>query len=647
VSPESTIQPVSKAASTGTTLRLRETRSSQIRLLLENGQTASLVNFVVAVLTAVVLADAIRAAVLSGWLLYMTVATLLRVAVARKALSEDLAYERAIVGCRAYLVATTLVGAGWGGAALFLYASESAIHQTYLLIALAGVTAGAVPTLAPVRTAFPLFVATVGVPCILRFLTAGSVDHIVIGLMLIAFVALTVMMAHRMHDTLKLSLDLRHENDGLIAYLTRANEETAQLNRNLTAEIRHRSRVEEELQHAKEAAEAASRAKSQFLANMSHEIRTPMAGVIGALELLREPSLGQETEDLVETAHRSATALLRILNDILDFSKIEAGKLEIVALPFDLRETVREVVNLLRVPAEMKGLTLETSFEEGLPSDVVGDAVRVRQVLTNLMNNSVKFTERGGVILAVSTTDGGVGTDMVRFTVEDSGVGIPADVVPQLFASFTQGDGSTTRKYGGTGLGLAISRQLTELMGGTLAVDTILGEGSTFDVTLPLPPAPTTTAEHEPGTGVAAAVVGGNTNQILSGRVLLVEDHPTNRMLAEAMLHKLGLAVVSTDSGREAAKVAHREAVDLVLMDCQMPEMDGLQTTALIRAQEAQIGAEPLPIIAMTARTTERDRERCLASGMDDYLPKPVKLAALGNCLARWLPAQQTVSDSR
>jgi len=628
-----------------TTLRPRETRVGQIRLLLEHGQAGSIVNFLVAVLTAVVLAGAIRPATLAGWLSYMAAVAALRVAITRRALRGGLPHEHAAAWCNAYLVATTLVGAGWGSAAIFLYAGDSAIHQTYLLIALAGVTAGGVPTLAPVRAAFPLFVTTVGVPCIARFLTAGTFDHVVIGLMMIAFVALTAIIAHRMYDTLKLSLDLRHENDDLVAYLRRANDETAQLNHNLTTEIYRRTVMEQELQEAKEAAEAASTAKSQFLANMSHEIRTPMHGVLGTLQLLRDPPLAGKAGELVETAHSSATALLRIVNDILDFSKIEAGKLEIVALPFNPRETVREVVNLLRVPAKVKGLTLEASFQDDLPTEVVGDATRLRQILTNLTNNAVKFTERGGVVLTVWATPGVNGAKLFHFTIEDSGIGIPADVVPRLFSSFTQADSSTTRKYGGTGLGLAISRQLAELMGGTLTVESTLGAGSTFCLILPLGTAPTTAAESTPIEPGATAPPAGDATPALSGRVLLVEDHPINRMLAEAMLRKLGLAVVATGSGREATEMAQREAVDLVLMDCQMPDLDGLEATRLIRARETQIGAEPIPIIAMTARIMDRDRERCLAAGMDDYIPKPVKMTTLADCLARWLPAQQTIGD--
>ncbi|MEW6490498.1 MAG: response regulator [Thermodesulfobacteriota bacterium] len=527
-----------------------------------------------------------------------------------------------------------------------------------------------------------------------------------------------------------------------------------------------------------EKAEAANRAKSQFLANMSHEIRTPMNGVLGMTELLRSTSLDGRQRRFVETVYRSADLLMNLLNDILDFSKIEAGKLQLDVLDFDLRDEVEEVSQLFAEHAHAKGLEFVHVLPPNLPRAVRGDPGRLRQVLSNLVGNAIKFTEKGEVSVRAHPVEEGDGTVCVRFEVQDTGIGIPPEALPRLFDSFSQADGSMTRRYGGTGLGLAISRQLVELMAGELGVDSTAGKGSCFWFTAHfgrVRPRETGASESPHGlSGLRALVVddnptnrevlemeleawglehasaegGGRALELLRaeaagthpfqlaildmmmpgmdgldlarhiradpelaglplvmltsvgvvddpaaraaaridawlskpvrqshlfeallavtrglgpalpsprpagdvslesryrGRVLLVEDNRINQEVARDLLELLGLEVHVACDGLEAVEAAGRAAYDLILMDCQMPRMDGYEATRALRRAEGD-GARPrTPVVAMTAHALEGDREACLAAGMDDYLPKPFKVQQLGQILDRWLPAPGTL----
>jgi signal transduction histidine kinase/DNA-binding response OmpR family regulator/HPt (histidine-containing phosphotransfer) domain-containing protein len=584
--------------------------------------------------------------------------------------------------------------------------------------------------------------------------------------------------ARRVSDERDYALRAEGEGRNEIGVLVRGfNEMLAQIQTRDAALLVHRDNLEQEvegrtaeLRIAKEAAEAASQAKSQFLANMSHEIRTPMNGVLGMIELLLDAGVNPMQRRLADTARQSGETLLKIINDILDFSKIEAGHMELEVLPFDARRLVEDVAALVAEQANQKGIELACEIDPSLPASVCGDAGRLRQVLTNLAANAVKFTLRGEVVieLRVDPSKPRAAHDvLLRFAVRDTGIGIAPSQVERLFKAFSQADGSTTREYGGTGLGLAISKQLVELMAGQIGLDSVPGKGSTFWFTVPLvvdpvashPALPALTGrralivddnatnrsilEHqvealgmahavaedgmqalrmlhaaatlgepfelalidmnmpglngielaaavrtdpalrslrmimlsslssagkaaearaagiiatlnkpvrqsELGVAISAAMAGDDAvsetvvpasaqPRSLSGRVLLAEDTPVNQQVAMAMIAKIGCEVVLARHGPEALALCADEHFDLVLMDCQMPELDGFETTRRIRRQEA--GGPRVPIVALTANALQGDRERCLDAGMDDYLSKPFTRAALHAVMQRWLPA--------
>jgi|WetSurMetagenome_2_1015567.scaffolds.fasta_scaffold00286_4 PAS domain S-box-containing protein len=417
----------------------------------------------------------------------------------------------------------------------------------------------------------------------------------------------------------------------------RMEEELQQINRNLEIAIMQSNKL------AKQAKQADA-AKSEFLANMSHEIRTPLNGIIAMTGLLQDMGLSAEQQEYAQIAHLSGEMLLSLINDILDFSKIEARKLELEMLDIDIRSVMAETANLLALAAENKGLKLRYQVDSRVPPLLHGDPGRLRQILVNLGSNAVKFTEKGEVAIHAALKSEDDSNATLCFSVSDTGIGIPADRQDILFSPFSQLDGSTTRKYGGTGLGLAISKQLVELMGGTIGVKSEVNLGSTFWFTAVFEKRATIPSSPEDKMKAEIKSPADRTDEPESSRkhkrrmrILVVEDNPVNQRVAQALLAKLELRSDVVANGHEAVKALQSTHYDLVLMDCQMPEMDGYEATRIIRRPESRALNPAIPIIAMTALAMQGDRDRCIQAGMNDFIAKPILRKDLTEMLERWL----------
>lgn len=517
-----------------------------------------------------------------------------------------------------YVLGSSLTGAIWGTSTWLFPTLETTtpLGIAHVLI-LVGLVSASTRLLLPMRKGSIIYLFAVGGPLAARFFSFGTSDGITLGCWVALFLAYMTATMLRNHRILSDALVLRFEHEALAAALQRENAD--------------REFREKELQEARQNAESANRAKGEFLATISHEIRTPMNGVMGMLRIVRESSLTPDQHSYLKTASDSAEALLLLLNEVLDFSKIEAGHLELENLPFQPAAVASGVRSLLQTRARDKGLEFELDVAGDLPAALLGDAGRLRQIIINLVSNAIKFTEKGRIQIRVTCPERSAGRAVIQVTVTDTGIGIDAAAQDRLFKPFIQADNSLGRRFGGTGLGLAISKRLAEAMGGTLRLQSAVNQGSTFTLTLPclVSDKPTTAPPREAPPALEAPALGA--------RVLVVEDDLVNQQVVELFLKKLRLNPKFAGDGEAAVTLATTEPFDLILMDCHLPGIDGMETTRRIRSKLA--GGPPLKIIALTANASGQVRDACLASGMDDFLTKPVRFELLSKMLQHHLQA--------
>ncbi|MBM3115204.1 ATP-binding protein [Jeongeupia naejangsanensis] len=563
------------------------------RLLYRNAVIGQVMSIVIASLLCFGLRDALPGAELLGWLLPVLLMSLLRIGLARgyRHAPDDLA--SALLWRRRYLVGTVLVALWWGGGALaFMFGMPPAPRLVVSLV-VCGMVAGAVPILAPVLPALQFYAAMLVLPVTVTALANGEAYDPLIAVMSLLFLYTVLRSAGFFNEMLAEAIELEIEKGGL----------------------------NDELRAATQEAEAASRAKSEFLANISHEIRTPMNGIVGMAQLLEHQPLDTASREQVTVIRASTDALLTLVNDVLDLSRIEAGHFNLAPVPFSPQELFDTLANMFGPQAALRGLTLHWP-EAALPPALYGDPVRLKQIFVNLIGNALKFTPQGRIEVRLALTRREADIVEWHASVADTGIGVPSAQTGRIFEAFSQADSSISRQYGGTGLGLSISRRLVRMMQGELWVEANPGGGSVFHFTAMLLDCDAGALPSQPPAARPLSV-------------LVAEDNPVNRLVAERLLQAQGHQVFLATNGQQAIRAARAGGLDLILMDLQMPELDGLVATRCIRSAEEVTGRPRVPIVALSANGMAEEKTACLIAGMDDFLEKPLRQEALARLLAR------------
>lgn len=582
--------------------------------------------------------------ILLTWCAALFLSIILRTLLVKRYYQDNPIPEESWKWAKLFILGIITSGMLWGLAGILFLEGDSLAHQTFIAFLLGGMAAASTTVISSVRNLPFFFSALVLSPIAFRFIFASDLVSLAIGTLCFCFLFVTFHSSRRNYKSISTSLLLSARNKQLLKRLKSEKSRTESLNTILKKEIEVRKDTEQkiretatqlayrtlELDEAVKEANAASNAKSEFLAAMSHEIRTPMNAIIVMTDLLLESKLKKDQRSHLDMVVEAAKSLLVIINDILDHSKFEAGKLILRPRPTSIKDLVEKLISMFDLRADKKGVILISQLDDDLPPYVKTDPDRLRQVLINLVENSIKFTNREDVVLLlvlVEKVEDGFVT--IRFAVADSGIGIPRDRLEAIFESFTQAGSDIKRESGGTGLGLTISNEITSMLGGTLNVESIENRGSRFDFILKLPLVNEEDLDnynqllepHDPATE-------GSLTQDKYFRILCAEDNPFNRRAIEAVLNKNGFAVTIANDGKAALEEYKSNEFDLILMDCQMPLLDGYQTTQEIRKIEESTGKH-VPIVALTAYAMSGAREKCLEAGMDDYISKPIDRDAL------------------